>query len=146
MYIPCLKYAVLQFIFRLSNIHHCPSEPALNRPNSSHTRSLSLSRNLASLNAETSSSECHIPHPTTAPSYNKPSAPKTAVSKPAVPQSFPVEISISPDRVENCSLNLIAGKEEKEGDDFIPMTSDKPSGLDLEDFLPVSNEVYNLSI
>jgi hypothetical protein len=40
-------------------------------------------------------------------------------------------------------LNLIGGKEEKEGEDYIPMTSDKPSGLDLEDFLPVSNEVYN---
>jgi len=146
MHIPCMKYAVLQLIFRLSNIHHSPSEPALNRPNSSHTRSLSLSRNLASSNTETSSSECHIPHPTTAPSCNKPSAPKTAVSKPAVPPSFPVEISISPVRVENCSLNLIGGKEEKEGEDYIPMTSDKPSGLDLEDFLPVSNEVYNLSI
>jgi len=57
-----------------------------------------------------------------------------------------VEISISPVRVENCSLNLIGGKEEKEGEDYVPMTSDKPSGLDLEDFLPVSNEVYNLPI
>jgi len=93
---------------------------------------------LASLNTETSSSECHIPHPTTTPSYNKPSAPKTPVSKPAVPPSFPVEISISPVRVENCSVNLIGGKEEKEGEDYIPMTSDKPSGLDLEDFLPKS--------
>lgn len=101
---------------------------------------------MASLNTETSSSECHIPHPTTAPSYNKPSAPKTAVSKPAVQPSLPVEISISPAGVEKCSLNLIGSKEEKEGEDYIPMTSDKPSGLDLEDFLPVSNEVYNLPI
>jgi len=101
---------------------------------------------LASLNTETSSSECHIPHPTIAPSHSKPSAPKTAVSKPAVPPSLPVEISISPVRVENCSLSLIGGKEEKEGEDYIPMTSDKPSGLDMEDFLPVSNEVCNFSI
>jgi hypothetical protein len=98
------------------------------------------------LNAETSSSEGHVPHPTTAPSYNKPAAPKTSASKPAVLPSSPVEISILPVRVENCSLNLIGGKEEKEGEDYIPMTSDKPSGLDLEDFLPVSNEVYNLSM
>jgi hypothetical protein len=90
------------------------------------------------LNAETSGTECHVPHPTTAPSYIKPAAPKTSLSKPAVLPSFPVEISISPVRVENCSLNLIGNKEEKEGDDFIPMTLDKPSGLDLEDFLPVS--------
>jgi hypothetical protein len=107
-------------------------------------RSLSLSQNLAPLAAETSSLECHVPHSTTAPSCNKPVAPKTAVSKPAVPPSFPVEISISPVRVENCSLNLIGGKEEKEGEDFIPMTSDRPSGLDLEDFLPVSNAVCNV--
>jgi hypothetical protein len=91
------------------------------------------------LNAETCSSECHIPQPTAAPSYNKPSAPKTVVSKPAVPPSFPVEIRISPVRVENCSLNVIGGKEEREGEDFVPMASDKPSGLDMEDFLPVSD-------
>lgn len=137
-----LSFPEVDFPVKLSNIHHSPSEPALNRPNSSHTRFLSLSRNLASLNAETSSSEGHVPHPTTAPSYNKPAAPKTSASKPAVLPSSPVEISILPVRVENCSLNLIGGKEEKEGEDYIPMTSDKPSGLDLEDFLPKSYSTF----
>jgi hypothetical protein len=68
------------------------------------------------------------------------------VPKPATPTSLPVEISISPVRRENCLLNLAGGKEEKEVEDFIPMASDKPSGLDLEDFLPVSNSENNVFI
>jgi hypothetical protein len=91
-------------------------------------------------------SECYIPLPAAVPSYNKPAAEKIAVPKPTAASSFPVEISISSVRRENCSLNLAGSKEEKEMEDFIPMASDKPSGLDLEDFLPVSNSVCKLLI
>lgn len=44
--------------------------------------------------------------------------------------------------------SLAGGKEEekKEVEDFIPMASDKPSGLDLEEFLPVNNSVFYLFI
>ncbi|XP_021913295.1 katanin p80 WD40 repeat-containing subunit B1 isoform X2 [Zootermopsis nevadensis] len=133
------SFPEVDFPVKLSNIRHSPSEPALNRANFSHTRSLSLSRNLASLSVETARSECHVPPQTAAPtSYDRPTAGKTSAPKPPTPSSIPVEISISPVTRENRMSSLAGGKEEekKEAEDFIPMASDKPSGLDLEEFLP----------
>ncbi|KAJ4445662.1 hypothetical protein ANN_12346 [Periplaneta americana] len=129
---PPPSFPEVDFPVRLSNIRHSPSEPALNRPNSSHTRSHSLSRNLVSLNPELRSP------PTTAaqaPVSNKPTtakstAPKAVSVSTSTPQSYPMEISISP--VPS------VGKDDKEEDDFVPMSADKPSGLDMEDFLPRS--------
>jgi hypothetical protein len=99
---------------------------------------------LASLNPETSKSECHVQNSTAAPAYSKPATSKTAVPKPVAQPSLPVEIIVSQVRVKDYSVKLTGDKEEKEREDFIPMASNKPSGLDLEEFLPVSNSDYNI--
>lgn len=125
------SFPEVDFPVRLGNMRYSPSEPALNQLNSSHARSLSLSRNLASLNPETSKSNCYVQNSTTVSAYSKPATANTAVHKPVAPSSLPAEISVSQVRV-----NLAADEEEKEREDFIPVGSGKHFNLDLEDFLP----------
>nr|CAD7446953.1 unnamed protein product [Timema bartmani] len=151
-----------------SGIRHSPSEPALYRPNASHKRSHSLSRN--NVDPATKS---QTPAPTPTPSYGKPAAEKSqtpastlrpaadksqvsapvstpsygrpAVDKPAVPSRVPtartvtVTVPTSPVRQDYPIILSKDGDKDVDNDEeFVPMASDRPSGLALEDFLPRS--------
>ncbi|XP_067007585.1 katanin p80 WD40 repeat-containing subunit B1 isoform X2 [Anabrus simplex] len=121
------SFPEMDFPVKLNSIRHSPSEPALNRPNSSHTRSHSLSRNLPAL------TKTEPPTPTV---LSKPLDKPVAVRsnpQPKIPP--PVEVCIVPNREEPV---IIPRVEEKEVSDFVPMSSDKPAGLDMDDFLPKS--------
>jgi hypothetical protein len=96
------------------------------------------------LSPETSKSECNVQNSTIAPAYSKPATAKTAVYKPPAPPSLQVEMCVSQVKLKDYSLHLAGGKEEKEMEDFIPVAADKPSDLDLEEFLPVSNSEYSI--
>nr|XP_012148526.1 PREDICTED: katanin p80 WD40 repeat-containing subunit B1 isoform X4 [Megachile rotundata] len=98
---------------QINNIRHSPSDPALNRPNSAQSRSTSLNRNFptsASRNA------------TTATTF----ATKKS-NKAQVPPNPKVEI-----RTPQLRPNI----ETTEKEEFIPINTDKPFGLDVEAFLP----------
>jgi predicted RecB family nuclease len=96
------------------------------------------------LSPETANPKFHAQSSTAAPAYSKAAVAKTVVYEPPAPPSFPVAISVSPVRVKDYAMHLMGDKEEKEMEDFIPVASDKPSDLDLEEFLPVNNLEYNI--
>ncbi|XP_063229661.1 katanin p80 WD40 repeat-containing subunit B1 isoform X2 [Bacillus rossius redtenbacheri] len=101
---------------RLNSLRHSPSEPSLYRPNG-HKRSHSLSRNLAPASKTQASSAASVP----TASYSRPTA------RPVAAPSSPVRL--------NCPVVQSKGSD-REDDDFVPMASDKPTGLSLDDFLP----------
>ncbi|XP_076765599.1 katanin p80 isoform X2 [Xylocopa sonorina] len=102
---------------QINSIRHSPSDPALNRPNSAQSRSTSLNRNYAtstSLSARNAST-------TTTTFASKKS------NKAQVPPNPKLEIRATP---------LRPNVENTEKEDFVPISADKPYGLDVETFLP----------
>ncbi|XP_076242540.1 katanin p80 isoform X2 [Calliopsis andreniformis] len=101
---------------QINSIRHSPSDPALNRPNSAQSRSTSLNRNFAtstSLSARNAS--------TTTTTFAKKS------NKAQVPPNPKVDVRAS---------QLRPNVENTEKEEFVPMSADKPYGLDVETFLP----------
>nr|CAD7264120.1 unnamed protein product [Timema shepardi] len=175
-----------------SGIRHSPSEPALYRPNASHKRSHSLSRNNVdpATKSQTpapvptpsygkpAADKSQIPASTLNPSYSRPTADKSQISaplststygrpatdksqtpaptptplysrptadKPAVPSRVPtartvtVTVPTSPVRQDYpIILSKDGDKDADDDEEFVPMASDRPTGLALEDFLPRS--------
>lgn len=106
----CLRFSIVP-LNRINNIRHSPSDPALNRPNTAQSRSTSLHRNFAS---------------------STPLSARNVVkkqNKAQVPPNMKVDIRVP---------QLRPPAEEKVKDEFVPMIADKPSGLDMDEFLPVS--------
>lgn len=107
-------------LYRINNIRHSPSDPALNRPNTAQSRSTSLNRNfatstaLSARNASTTSS----------------SSTRKLPNKAQIPPNPKVDI-----RVSQIRTNV----EDAEKEELVPMSADKPYGLDVENFLPVNN-------
>lgn len=103
---------VIVVVCRINHIRHCPSDTAINRTNSAQTRT-TVTRNIV-----TSMTSRNI------------AAGSKKVNKAQVAPNPKVEIKIARP-VENNSepkQHLV---------DIVPMTSDKPYGLDIETFLPV---------
>ncbi|XP_024883809.1 katanin p80 WD40 repeat-containing subunit B1-like isoform X1 [Temnothorax curvispinosus] len=102
---------------QINNIRHSPSDPALNRPNTAQSRSTSLNRNfvtstaLSARNASTTTST------------------RKLLNKAQVPPNPKVDI-----RVSQIRTNV----EDAEKEELVPMSADKPYGLDVENFLPHS--------
>lgn len=149
--------------FRLSNIRHSPSEPSLNRPNAGHSRSNSLNRNSAVANSSstgnikqlssppdvnTSASGFHIKHSITPGFNHNTDVPVSYLGKtsnvtskgPMVAPRIKSGIEEDLRRQDTGNVDVLERQrtEHMEEEDFIPMSLDKPSNLDLEDFLPVS--------
>jgi len=106
-----------------NNIRHSPSDPALNRPNTAQSRSTSLNRNFATstaLSARNTST-------TTSLSTRKPP------NKAQIPPNPKIDIRVSQIRTN------VTDVEDAEKEELVPMSSDKPYGLDVDNFLPVSN-------
>ncbi|XP_075214127.1 katanin p80 isoform X2 [Lycorma delicatula] len=116
------------FPVKLSNIHHSPSEPMLSRvPISQHKNSTIIGRS----SFQPFNMKSQMPSHTN----NTPPLPKSNNSG--------LKISVEVDRpksVANESLPPPRLCKEDKDDDIIPMTADKPTGLDLEDFLPKNYE------
>lgn len=112
-------YLLNDFSRRINNIRHSPSDPALNRPNTAQSRSTSLNRNFATstvLSARNAST-------TTSLSTRKP----------------PNKAQISPNPKIDIRVSQIRNNvEETDKEELVPMSADKPYGLDVENFLPVS--------
>ncbi|EFN71960.1 Katanin p80 WD40-containing subunit B1 [Camponotus floridanus] len=104
---------------QINNIRHSPSDPALNRPNTAQSRSTSLNRNFATstvLSARNVST-------TTSLSTRKP----------------PNKAQISPNPKIDIRVSQIRNNvEETDKEELVPMSADKPYGLDVENFLPHS--------
>ncbi|XP_034176079.1 katanin p80 isoform X1 [Osmia lignaria lignaria] len=98
---------------QINNIRHSPSDPALNRPNSAQSRSTSLNRNF----------------PTSTP-RNATTA-TTFVTK----KSNKAQVAPNP-KVEIRTPQLRPSIETTEKEEFVPINTDKPYGLDVEAFLP----------
>lgn len=96
---------------QINNIRHSPSDPALNRPNTAQSRSTSLHRNFSSST------------PLSARNIAK------KQNKAQIQPNIKVEIRVP---------QLRPPAEEKAKDEFVPMIADKPSGLDMDEFLPNS--------
>lgn len=118
---PELTSSDSEYIVKSNNIHHSPSEPSLsNRSGAVRSRSSSLSR------------------PYQAHRLSNPVNASKADIMNSVNQSGPnVKIYTPPER----DTPSLVRKEERD-DDFIPISMDRPSGLDLDDFLPVSRSLY----
>ncbi|XP_015592392.1 katanin p80 WD40 repeat-containing subunit B1 isoform X2 [Cephus cinctus] len=94
------------------NIRHSPSDPALNRPNTAQSRSTSLSRSFVN------------------------SSPLSARNAPAAKRPNKAQVQPSP-KVDIRVPQLRApSMEDKEKEEFVPMSADRPYGLDVETFLP----------
>lgn len=106
---------MINVFFRINNIRHSPSDPALNRPNTAQSRSTSLNRNFAT------STTLSVRNTTTTTSARK-------LNKAQVPPNPKIDV-----RVSQIRTNV----EETEKEDFVPMSADKPYGLEVENFLPV---------
>ncbi|XP_074099975.1 katanin p80 isoform X1 [Cotesia typhae] len=93
-----------------TNIRHSPSDPALNRPNTGQTRSNSIARNFIN------------------------SGPLSARNLLAVKKNNRAQVPPSP-KVD-IRTSQPRPIETIENDEFVPIISDKPIGLEMEDFLP----------
>ncbi|KAK0159154.1 hypothetical protein PV328_010075 [Microctonus aethiopoides] len=97
-----------------TNIKHSPSDPALNRPNTGQTRSNSMSaRNFIN------------------------SGPLSARNLAVNKKNNRAQVPPNP-KVEMRIPQLRPAVDPIDKDDFVPMLSDKPIGLDVDDFLPNS--------
>ncbi|XP_011330395.1 katanin p80 WD40 repeat-containing subunit B1 isoform X2 [Ooceraea biroi] len=106
---------------QINNIRHSPSDPALNRPNTAQSRSTSLNRNFATstaLSARNAST-------TTSSS----SSTRKLPNKAQVPPNPKVDIRVP---------QIRSTVEDAEREELVPMSADKPYGLDVENFLPHS--------
>ncbi|XP_053981414.1 katanin p80 WD40 repeat-containing subunit B1 isoform X2 [Hylaeus anthracinus] len=102
---------------QINSIRHSPSDPALNRPNSAQSRSTSLNRNFAtstSLSARNAS---------------------TTTTTFAMKKSNKAQVPPNP-KVDVRPPQLRPSVENTEKEEFVPMSADKPYGLDFETFLP----------
>jgi hypothetical protein len=149
------------FHFRSNSIRHCPSEPALHRgspsptPSSQHlSRSGSISgpgrgpQSSASSRTEYySNSGDLLPPQRSEPVFRKPllpynnskqDEPPTHVS-PRASRAGPIRAMApsSPDP-EEALMRMSISEKKHSSLEYVPMLTDKPSGLDMEDFLPVS--------
>lgn len=97
------------------NIKHSPSDPALNRPNTAQSRSTSLNRNFAT--------------PTALSARNASTTTRKLPNKAQISPNPKVDI-----RVAQIRTNV----EDAEKEELVPMSADKPYGLDVENFLPHS--------
>ncbi|KAG7207471.1 hypothetical protein KM043_009105 [Ampulex compressa] len=98
---------------QMNSIRHSPSDPALNRPNTAQSRSASLNRNFATSNSLSA--------------RNASTAAAKKSNKAQVPPNPKIDIRVS-------QLRPTAENTEKE--EFVPMSADKPYGLDVDTFLP----------
>lgn len=104
---------------RINSIRHSPSDPALNRPNTAQSRSTSLNRNFAT------STALSARNPSTTASSSSTRKPNKA----QVPPNPKLDVRVS--QIRN-------SVEDTEKEELVPMSADKPYGLDVENFLPVS--------
>ncbi|XP_076647784.1 katanin p80 isoform X1 [Halictus rubicundus] len=102
---------------QINSIRHSPSDPALNRPNSAQSRSTSLNRNYTT---STSLSARNASTTTTTFATKK-------ANKAQVPPNPKVDVRAS---------QLRPGVETTGKEEFVPISTDKPYGLDVENFLP----------
>ncbi|KZC06937.1 PREDICTED: katanin p80 WD40 repeat-containing subunit B1 [Dufourea novaeangliae] len=102
---------------QINSIRHSPSDPALNRPNSAQSRSTSLNRNF-----------------TTSSSLSARNASTTTTSF-ATKKSIKAQVPPNP-KVDVRASQLRPSVETTEKEEFVPMSADKPYGLDVETFLP----------
>ncbi|XP_012235415.1 katanin p80 WD40 repeat-containing subunit B1-like isoform X2 [Linepithema humile] len=102
---------------QINNIRHSPSDPALNRPNTAQSRSTSLNRNFA-----TSTS-------TALSARNASTTTRKSLNKAQVPPNPKVDVRVS---------QIRSNVEDTEKEELVPMSADKPYGLDVENFLPHS--------
>ncbi|XP_014479530.1 PREDICTED: katanin p80 WD40 repeat-containing subunit B1 isoform X1 [Dinoponera quadriceps] len=102
---------------QINNIRHSPSDPALNRPNTAQSRSTSLNRNFATSTALSARN----PSTTASSSTRKP-------NKAQVPPNPKLDVRVS--QIRNSVV------EDTEKEELVPMSADKPYGLDVENFLP----------
>lgn len=103
------------FHFRISSIRHSPSDPQLNRPNTGQSRATNMYRNFIGNTPLSARNVSTTKKPTKAQILANPK-----VESRVVPQ-----------------LRPSVGDTEKA--EFVPMSADKPFGLDAENFLPVSS-------
>ncbi|XP_078046137.1 katanin p80 isoform X3 [Augochlora pura] len=101
---------------QINSIRHSPSDPALNRPNSAQSRSTSLNRNF-----------------TTSTSLSARNASTTTTF--ATKKSNKAQVPPNP-KVDVRASQLRPSVETTEKEEFVPMSADKPYGLDVETFLP----------
>ncbi|OAD54327.1 Katanin p80 WD40-containing subunit B1 [Eufriesea mexicana] len=101
---------------QINSIRHSPSDPALNRPNSAQSRSASLNRNFAT---------------STSLSARNASTTTTFVTK----KSNKAQVPPNP-KLEVRASQLRPNVENTEKGEFVPISADKPYGLDVESFLP----------
>lgn len=93
----------------------------LNRPNTAQSRSTSLNRNFATSTALSARN---------ASTTTSSSTQRKLPNKAQIPPNPKVDM-----RVSQIRTNV----EDAEKEELIPMSADKPYGLDVENFLPVSN-------
>lgn len=101
---------------QINSIRHSPSDPALNRPNSAQSRSTSLNRNFAT---------------STSLSARNASTTTTFVTK----KSNKAQVSPNP-KLEVRTSQIRPNVENTDKGEFVPISADKPYGLDVETFLP----------
>ncbi|EGI69498.1 PREDICTED: katanin p80 WD40 repeat-containing subunit B1 isoform X1 [Acromyrmex echinatior] len=108
---------------QINNIRHSPSDPALNRPNTAQSRSTSLNRNFATstvLSARNAST-------------NTSSSTRKLLNKAQVPPNPKIDVLPQIPKSILSQIRKVTDKEE-----LVPMSTDKPYGLDVENFLPHS--------
>ncbi|KYM94142.1 Katanin p80 WD40-containing subunit B1, partial [Cyphomyrmex costatus] len=108
---------------QINNIRHSPSDPALNRPNTAQSRSTSLNRTFATstvLSARNAST-------------NTSSSTRKLPNKAQVPPNPKVDVLPQIPKSILSQIRKVTDKEE-----VVPMSADKPYGLDVENFLPHS--------
>ncbi|KAL0126718.1 hypothetical protein PUN28_005228 [Cardiocondyla obscurior] len=104
---------------QINNIRHSPSDPALNRPNTAQTRSTSLNRNFSTSTAL--------------------SARNASTTMSSSTRKLPNKAQISPNPKVDIRVSQIrTNVEDVEKEELVPMSTDKPYGLDVENFLPHS--------
>lgn len=131
------EFPEMDFPVKLSSIRHSPSEPALNRSNSSHSRSQSLTRNFVPINNSSSSKPEHVESVSHVP--EKPVPPKPSALRSPLPQRPPP--SSTPTRLipeRDDSMDMLDHEPQKEIT-FIPSNVNHMTGLDLSEFLPKNN-------
>ncbi|KAJ1524543.1 hypothetical protein ONE63_011032 [Megalurothrips usitatus] len=128
------------FPVKLSSIRHSPSEPALNRSNAGHSRSSSLNRNSAVANSSSTGFNVGGDVPVSYLGKNSSTTPSSKGALPMVAPRSKLNTDDNIRRQETSHVDVLERQRpdavEDEMEDFIPMSMDKPSNLDLEEFLP----------
>ncbi|XP_020283802.1 katanin p80 WD40 repeat-containing subunit B1 isoform X2 [Pseudomyrmex gracilis] len=100
---------------QINSIRHSPSDPALNRPNTAQSRSTSLNRNFATS--------------TMLSARNVSTSTRKLPNKAQIPPNPKIDIRVS---------QIRGNVDDAERDELVPMSADKPYGLDVDNFLPHS--------